>query len=120
MRFSLLEAKDGSFLLCVKIPVRERLKLFIIDTGNVYSYIYFAPFGSAIIRGETMEVLQGSEGKGHTFVKLLFDGVPFWHSLAKPYALRGYEQTFKCTIDGVLGMDYLVSEKINLDFSKLL
>ena len=116
---TLVTLKQGTYVsLFARIPIRQKMRLFLVDTASERSYLFFLPLGSEA-KSKFVE-LNSPDGTTSKCIETLFDGITFWYSEIRPMVINSYEKVYNTTIHGVLGLDYLLKEKINLDFSKII
>lgn len=68
----------------------------------------------------TVQEVVFSDGSVIVYRRAVFGSEVFWYSDIIPEPIKAFNKVYKLQLDGVLGMDYLLHNKINLDFSKMM
>lgn len=108
--------------LFTQLSIDDKVRQFLVDCGSNLSYIYFEPLGfkkSGHIE-QVYEVLCGR--CGNQVMVNAEEGElkqDIYYLIAKPGIIMAVEKEKQLTIDGVIGMDWLLRNKIVLNFGKL-
>jgi hypothetical protein len=107
--------------LFMEVWYLDKKRLFVVDSGSDASYLYFMP-----LKVQTLESavdkefglgMEENEG-GVNITPVIWDHDMYYH-MDKPTVIKELEKQYKLEVSGVIGLDYLIKNKVALDFAQL-
>lgn len=111
-----LFGKGSNTHLFAQIVVDDRLQNFMIDTGSNLSYLFIEPLSLQKLKQKVEYYTY--DNKKQFAQKCDWDG-DFFYLTDKPMVIKEVEKTYKANISGVIGLDFMLSNKIILNFASV-
>jgi hypothetical protein len=102
--------------LYTQFSIDDKLRNFLVDCGSDMSYIYFEPLG--LEKTGEFDSFYSYDGRISPTEKCVYNRDVF-HLCDKPGVIRHVEEDTGVDIAGVVGLDFLIRNKIVLDFGKM-